>query len=64
MPEGTTAVAVPGSNRLDGLSPTDAMIRRLVEAHRTKLQNLRTNPKGMTHGDVQADLAACERILG
>ncbi len=41
-----------------------AMIRRLVEKHYNALGSMRSNPKGMTHGDVQRDLAECAKILG
>ncbi|MHA1165751.1 MAG: hypothetical protein ACTSP0_09265 [Alphaproteobacteria bacterium] len=39
------------------------MVRRLVRTHQDRLSNLSSNPKGMTHGDVQRDLTDCKRIL-
>jgi len=39
------------------------MVRRLVATHEDRLSNLSSNPKGMTHGDVQRDLTDCKRIL-
>lgn len=39
------------------------LVRHLVAARRTHLSNLKSNPKGMTHGDVQQEIVACTRIL-
>ena len=51
----------------DDLHITDEdadMVLTIIRQYRDKLCALKSNPKGMTHGDVQNHLAACDRILG
>ncbi len=40
------------------------MVLTIVRVYRDKLYGLKSNPEGMTHGDVQDHLASCDRILG
>jgi len=52
--------------RIEKVDPVKAernLVLELVEAEREKLRNLKTNPKGMTHGEVQDRIARCDRIL-
>lgn len=39
------------------------LARELIRKERESLRGLKSNPKGMTHGQVQDRIAACESIL-
>ena len=59
----STQEAAPRES-LNATAGDAALIRTVVRQYREKLLSLKSNPKGMTHGEVQAHLAACDRILG
>ncbi len=52
----------PGELRITGKDAE--MVLAVILVYREKLCGLKSNPKGLTHGDVQNHLAACDRILG
>ncbi len=63
MPQENKETTEPTPRRLPNHDAEHDLIRRLVHAHLDRLGNMRANPKGMTHADVQSDLKTCASIL-
>lgn len=51
------------ANEQNPIEDEHELVLELVRRERERLRNLSTNPRGMTHGQVQDRIAACDRIL-